>query len=402
VPSAPPPIYLDHAATTPVWPEVRAAMEPFYGPQFGNPSSAHRWGRSARAALDEARERLAACLGARADEVVFTSGGTEADNLAVLGAWRARRGDARRAVVSTPVEHKAVLAAVAHAAAEGAAERLLRIDGDGVVDPASADGMLGADAAVCSVMWVNNETGVVQPVPALAERARARGVVMHTDAVQAFGRLPVDVRATPVDLLTISGHKLGAPKGVGALYVRRGTALAPLFHGGAQDRGRRPGTENVAYAVGLATAAELAVAEREAECARLVSLRDALEAAILGGAPDAVIHGRGAARAPHVTSVSVPGVDGASLLLALDLHGVAVSGGSACQTGKAEPSHVLLADGRRAGAGLGRGAAERRRAHDARVRGARGRAAAAARGQGAGRGRRRGVLVTAPRGSTRV
>jgi cysteine desulfurase len=343
--SAAAPIYLDHAATTPVRPEVRAAMEPFYGPQFGNPSSAHRWGRAARAALDEARERLGAVMGARADEVVFTSGGTEADNLAVLGAWRARRGDARRAVVSTPVEHKAVLAAVAHAAAEGAAERLLRIDGDGVVDPASADGMLGADAAVCSVMWVNNETGVVQPVPALAERARARGVVMHTDAVQAFGRLPVDVRATPVDLLTISGHKLGAPKGVGALYVRRGTALAPLFHGGAQDRGRRPGTENVAYAVGLATAAELAVAEREAECARLVSLRDALEAAILGGAPDAVIHGRGAARAPHVTSVSVPGVDGASLLLALDLHGVAVSGGSACQTGKAEPSHVLLAMG---------------------------------------------------------
>jgi cysteine desulfurase len=343
--SAAAPIYLDHAATTPVRPEVRAAMEPFYGPQFGNPSSAHRWGRAARAALDEARERLGAVMGARADEVVFTSGGTEADNLAVLGAWRARRGDARRAVVSTPVEHKAVLAAVAHAAADGAAERLLRIDGDGVVDPASADGMLGADAAVCSVMWVNNETGVVQPVPALAERARARGVVMHTDAVQAFGRLPVDVRATPVDLLTISGHKLGAPKGVGALYVRRGTALAPLFHGGAQDRGRRPGTENVAYAVGLATAAELAVAEREAEWARLVALRDALEAAILGGAPDAVIHGRGAARAPHVTSVSVPGVDGASLLLALDLHGVAVSGGSACQTGKAEPSHVLLAMG---------------------------------------------------------
>jgi cysteine desulfurase len=343
--SAAAPIYLDHAATTPVRPEVRAAMEPFYGPQFGNPSSAHRWGRAARAALDEARERLAGTMGARPDEVVFTSGGTEADNLAVLGAWRARRGDARRAVVATPVEHKAVLAAVAHAAAEGADERLLPVDGDGLVDPPSADVVLGADVAVCSVMWVNNETGVVQPVPALAERARARGVVMHTDAVQAFGRLPVDVRATPVDLLTISGHKLGAPKGVGALFVRRGTALAPLFHGGAQDRGRRPGTENVAYAVGLATAAELAVAEREAECARLAALRDALEAAILGGAPDAVIHGRGAARAPHVTSVSVPGVDGASLLLALDLHGVAVSGGSACQTGKTEPSHVLLAMG---------------------------------------------------------
>jgi cysteine desulfurase len=284
-------------------------------------------------------------MGARADEVVFTSGGTEADNLAVLGAWRARAGRRRRAVESTRRAHRRCSRPSRHAAAEGAAERLLRIDRRRRGRPGVGRRDVRRRRAVCSVMWVNNETGVVQPVPALAERARARGVVMHTDAVQAFGRLPVDVRATPVDLLTISGHKLGAPKGVGALYVRRGTALAPLFHGGAQDRGRRPGTENVAYAVGLATAAELAVAEREAECARLVALRDALEAAILGGAPDAVIHGRGAARAPHVTSVSVPGVDGASLLLALDLHGVAVSGGSACQTGKAEPSHVLLAMG---------------------------------------------------------
>jgi cysteine desulfurase len=339
------PIYLDHAATTPVRPEVRAAMEPFHGPLFGNPSSAHRWGRAARAALDEARERLGATLGARADEVVFTSGGTEADNLAVLGAWRARREEGRRGVVCTRVEHKAVLAAVHHAATEGADERLLAVDGDGVVDAAAAADAFGADVAVCSVMWVNNETGVVQPVPALAARARERGVTMHTDAVQAVGRLHVDVRSLPVDLLTLSGHKLGAPKGVGALYVRRGTALAPLFHGGAQDRGRRPGTENVAYAVGLATAAELAVAEREAETARLRALRDALEDAILAGAPDAVVHGRGADRAPHVTSVSVPGVDGQSLLLALDLHGVAASAGSACQTGRAEPSHVLLAMG---------------------------------------------------------
>ena len=341
--SAPPPIYLDHAATTPVRPEVRAAMEPFYGPQFGNPSSAHRWGRAARAALDEARERLAECLGARVDEVSFTSGGTEADNLALLGAWRARRGAERRAVVSTPVEHKAVLAAVHQAASEGADERLLSVDRDGVV--ADARGAIGDDVAVCSVMWVNNEVGVVQPVPALAERARAAGAVFHTDAVQAFGKVDVDVRRVPVDLLTLSGHKIGAPKGVGALYVRRGTALAPLFHGGAQDRGRRPGTENVAYAVGLATAAELTLAERDAEHARLTALRDALEAAILAGVPDAVVHGGGAERAPHVTNVSVPGVDGAALLLALDLHGVAASGGSACQTGNPEPSHVLLAMG---------------------------------------------------------
>ena len=341
--SAPPPIYLDHAATTPVRPEVRAAMEPFYGPQFGNPSSAHRWGRAARAALDEARERLAECLGARVDEVSFTSGGTEADNLALLGAWRARRGAERRAVVSTPVEHKAVLAAVHQAASEGADERLLSVDRDGVV--ADARGAIGDDVAVGSVMWVNNEVGVVQPVPALAERARAAGAVFHTDAVQAFGKVDVDVRRVPVDLLTLSGHKIGAPKGVGALYVRRGTALAPLFHGGAQDRGRRPGTENVAYAVGLATAAELTLAERDAEHARLTALRDALEAAILAGVPDAVVHGGGAERAPHVTNVSVPGVDGAALLLALDLHGVAASGGSACQTGNPEPSHVLLAMG---------------------------------------------------------
>jgi cysteine desulfurase len=248
-------------------------------------------------------------------------------------------------VVTSPVEHKAVLAAAHQAAIEGGEARLMAVDADGVVDLGSAEQALDAAAAVCSVMWVNNETGVVQPVAAVAERARARGVLVHADAVQALGRLPVDVRAVPVDLLTVSGHKVGAPKGIGALYVRRGTPLAPLLHGGEQDRGRRPGTENVAYAVALATAAELAAAEREREAARLAALRDALEAAVLAGVPDAVVHGRGAERAPHVTSVSVPGADGAALLLALDLHGVAASGGSACQTGKAEPSHVLLAMG---------------------------------------------------------
>lgn len=339
----PAPVYLDHAATTPVRPEVRAAMEPFFGPTFGNPSSAHRWGRAARAALDEARERVARTLGARPDEVVFTSGGTEADNLAVLGAWRARRDASRRAVVSTPVEHKAVLAAVHEAAHEGADERLLPVDTDGRVDADAPE--LDADAAVCSVMWVNNETGVVQPVPALAARAHALGVVFHTDAVQAFGKVAIDTASLPVDLLTVSGHKIGAPKGVGALYVRRGTPLAALLHGGAQDRGRRAGTENVAYAVALAAAAELAVAGREAECARLGALRDELEARILAGVPEALVHGRSAPRAPHVTSVSVPGADGAALLMALDLRGVAASGGSACQTGSPEPSHVLLAMG---------------------------------------------------------
>jgi cysteine desulfurase len=343
----PEPIYLDHAATTPVRDEVRAAMEPFLGPRFGNPSSAHRWGREARTALDEARERVARCLGARADEVCFTSGGTEGDNLAVFGPWRARRGAGRRAIVTSPIEHKAVLAAVHHAAeSDGAVARVLPVDGDGLLDrDAYRDALAGDDVAVCSVMWVNNEVGVVQPVPELAAEARARDVVFHTDAVQAFGKLAIDVATLPVDLLTVSGHKIGAPKGIGAIFIRRGTPLQPLFYGGAQDRGRRPGTENVAFAVGLARAAELAAAEREDECARLGALRDAFEARLLAAVPDAVIHGRGAPRAPHVCNVSVPGVDAESLLMALDLQGVAASGGSACQTGSAAPSHVLLAMG---------------------------------------------------------
>ena len=258
----PAPIYLDHAATTPVRREVFEAMEPFYGPRFGNPSSTHRWGREARAALDEARERVARCLGANTDEICFTSGGTEADNLAILGPWRAR--DRRRtAVVSTGIEHKAVLASVHQATREGAEERVAPVTRDGVVDVDAFDRLLGDDVAVCSIMWVNNEIGTIQPIPEIARRAKARGIVFHTDAVQAFGKVPIDVGDTPVDLLTISGHKIGAPKGCGAIFIRRGTAIESLLHGGSQDRGRRPGTENVAAAVGLSRAAELALEERE-------------------------------------------------------------------------------------------------------------------------------------------
>jgi len=339
------PIYLDHAATTPVRPEVRAAMDPFYGPRFGNPSSTHRWGRDARAALDEARERVAHTLGARADELCFTSGGTEGDNFAVLGAWRAARGSARNAVVTTPIEHKAVLAAAHQAAREGAEERILAVASTGLVEAESYERLVGGDVAVCSVMWVNNETGVVQPVPELAARARAAGAVFHTDAVQAFGKVPIDLRELPADTLTISGHKIGAPKGIGAMFIRRGTALEPLLHGGAQDRGRRPGTENVAAAIGLAVAAELTIAEHEEECTRLGALRDRLEAMLTERVADLVVHGRGAPRAPHVLSVSIPGVDGEALLMALDLRGIAASGGSACQSGNASPSHVLSAMG---------------------------------------------------------
>ncbi|HEX6627641.1 MAG TPA: cysteine desulfurase family protein [Gemmatimonadaceae bacterium] len=339
------PVYLDHAATTPVREEVFEAMKPFYGPRFGNPSSTHRWGREARAALDEARERVGRCLGARPDEICFTSGGTEADNFAILGAWRALKSKGRPAIVTTPIEHKAVLGAVHHATEEGAEERLLAMTTDGVVDADSFDELVDDRVAVCSMMWVNNEIGTIQPVPTLAAKAKQRGAVFHTDAVQAFGKLSIDARTQQFDLLTISGHKFGAPKGVGALFIRRGTDLEPLLHGGTQDRGRRPGTENVAAAVGLARAAELTLAECEAHCARMSQLRDKLEAGITAKVPDAIIHGRGAERAPHITNVSVPGTDSESLLMALDLRGIACSGGSACQSGSVTPSHVLSAIG---------------------------------------------------------
>lgn len=339
------PIYLDNAATTPVREEVFEAMRPFFGPKFGNPSSVHRFGREARAALDEARERLAACLGAHPDEVSFNSCGTEGDNTAVLCLWRAVHGNGRRAVVTTPIEHKAVLAAAHQVAIEGGEERLLTVDRNGVVTSESFDALVDQDVAVTSVMWVNNETGVIQDIPALAERAKSRGALFHTDAVQGFGKVAIDARTQPFDLLAISGHKIGAPKGIGALFIRRGTPFEPLIRGGGQDRGRRAGTENVPYAVALATAAELAVAEREAHWTHMERMRDRLQERILAAIPDAVVHSRGAKRAPHVLNVSVPGTDSESMLMALDLRGIACSGGSACQSGSVAPSHVLSAMG---------------------------------------------------------
>ena len=341
----PTPIYLDHAATTPVREAVFEAMRPFFGPRFGNPSSTHRWGREARAALDEARERVAKCLGARTDEVCFTSGGTESDNLAILGVWREARTAGRNAVVTTAIEHKAILGAVHEAKAEGAEERIIEVDKTGTVSRDSWNSEVRDDVAIASVMWVNNEIGTIQPVPELASDAKSKGVVFHTDGVQAFGKVKIDAASQAFDLLSISGHKIGAPKGVGALFIRRGTKLHPLFHGGMQDRGRRPGTENVAYAVALATAAELTIAESAKECDRIRALRDRLEAAIVARVPDAVVHGRGAERAPHVLNVSVPGTDSESLLMALDLQGIAASGGSACSSGSISPSHVLTAIG---------------------------------------------------------
>ena len=340
----PAPIYLDHAATTPVRPEVLDAMLPYFGPRFGNPSSVHRWGREARAALDEARERVAVALGAQPDELCFTSGGTEGDNLAVLGSWRALR-HVRPALVTTPIEHKAVLAAVHQAAKEGGEERIVAVDTMGRVDEAAYRAQVDARVACVSVMWVNNEVGVMQDIPALAAIAKDQGALVHTDAVQALGKVDIDLRTLPVDYLTISGHKIGAPKGIGAMFIRRGTPLEPLMHGGSQDRGRRPGTENVAMTIGFARAVELTLAEKVAECSRLQAMRDELEDALLARIPDAVIHGRGAPRAPHILNISVPGTDSESLLMALDLKGVACSAGSACQSGSITPSHVLSAMG---------------------------------------------------------
>ncbi len=320
-------------------------MAPFFGARFGNPSSVHRWGREARVALDEARERLAGCLGAHPDEVCFTSGGTEADNFAILGVARTLRASGRAVAITTPIEHKAILEAVHQVAREGGEERIVRVTSDGLVDREDFTRCLDQRVAIASVMWVNNEIGIIQNVPSLAAEAHAAGVVFHTDAVQAFGKVDIDAKSTPFDLLTISGHKVGAPKGIGALFIRRDTPLSPMFHGGSQDRGRRPGTENVAFAVGLATAAELVIAEHESEGLRLRTMRDALEARLRAGIPDVVIHGSGGPRAPHIINMSIPGTDSESMLMALDMRGIACSAGSACQSGSVSASHVLSAMG---------------------------------------------------------
>jgi cysteine desulfurase len=339
--------YLDNAATTPVRPEVRDAMLPYLGAEtFGNPSSAHRFGRAARAGIEQSKRAIAAALGVEPNQVVFTSGGTEADNLVVIGAALAARaagGHFRVAVSAT--EHKAVLAA-AHAVQHlGGEEILLPVDAAGVVDLSAVDAALDRGLAVLSVMWVNNEVGTMQPIAQLAERCRARGTPFHSDAVQAFGKIPVSLATTPCTFLTISGHKIGAPKGIGALIVRDRHAVEAIIHGGGQQFGIRPGTENVPGIIALGRAVELAVAEQAAFAERAAVLRDDLERRLLACVPDAVVHGRLGPRAPHVTSASIPGTDSEALLMHLDLAGIACSSGSACSTGAVEPSHVLTAMG---------------------------------------------------------
>lgn len=336
--------YLDHAASAPLRAEARDAMLPLLTECYGNPSSSHASGREARVRLERARREVAEALDADPRDVYFTSGGTEADNLAVLGAVLAapRHGRAPHAVV-TAVEHKAVLAAAHAGEVAGAGRTILPVDQLGQPDLGQLAEALRHLPAIVSTMWVNNETGVCLPVREVAERCAAAGVPLHSDAVQAIGRVPVS--ATAVDALTISGHKIGAPKGIGALLLRDPGLVDPLQHGGSQQGGVRPGTENIAGAVALGTAVRLAVEEREREAARLARLRDQLERGIRALVPDAMVLGAEAPRAPHISAIAIPGTTSGTLLTVLDALGVAASAGSACTTGSPEPSHVLLAMG---------------------------------------------------------
>ena len=337
------PVYLDYAATTPLRTPVREAMLAVLGDRWGNPSSVHRWGREARAVLEDARARFAAVVGASPAEIVFTRGGTEADNLAVLGRGRA---DGSRTAAVSAIEHKAVLASAKALAADGGTVRTIPVDADGRVDlDALAETVRADRPAVVSVMWANNEVGAVQPVEQVAAICAEAGVAFHTDAVQALGKLPVRLDAVPVALAAFSAHKLGGPRGTGALFVRRGTQLHPLLYGGGQERGLRSGTEDVAGAVGFAVAAELAEAERETVMARIGVLRDRLEAGLCERVPGLRVNAAAAPRLATISNVSAPGADAEMLLMALDLEGVAASSGSACSSGAVEPSHVLTAMG---------------------------------------------------------
>jgi cysteine desulfurase len=338
------PIYMDYAATTPVREEVRAAMDPFLGETFGNPSSIHRFGRQASAALEDARAQLAEALGARRREIYFVRGGTESDNLAILGRVEAdRRAGRPPRIVTTAVEHKAVLDTARAAEDAGASCTVLAVDAGGTVAIHALEEALLHGASVLSVMWVNNEVGTVQPMDRIAEMAAIRGVPVHTDAVQAVGKIPVRVDEVPVALLSLTGHKLYGPKSAGALFVRQGVELEARLHGGSQEGGLRPGTQDVAGAVGLATAVRLAVTEQEAFARTRASLREELEERLQAGIPELVVHGAAGVRAPHILSVGIPDLDPQLLQVSLDLEGLAVSGGSACSSGEASPSHVLNA-----------------------------------------------------------
>ena len=337
-------IYLDHNATTPVDPRVADAMDEAVRGCFGNASSIHAFGQTAKAALDDARSAVAELLGARPGDVVFTGGGTEADNLAIRGVAEAAPPAGRRHLVASAIEHEAVLNTLKALSRRGWTSTLLPAGPAGVVEPAALEAAVTGDTALVSVMHANNEIGTVQPIAKLADVAHRHGALFHTDAVQTAGKLPIDVTALGVDLLSISAHKFNGPKGAGALWIRRGTRLAAPTAGGRQERNRRAGTENVPAIVGLGVAAALAGRKLAGEAARLGALRDRLETAVLESVPDTTVNGSGE-RVPNTTNISFHGVEAEALLIALDLQGIAVSTGSACSSGTLEPSHVLRAMG---------------------------------------------------------
>jgi len=338
-------IYLDHNATTPLLPAVIERMMAVLRDEFGNPSSVHHFGQQAKALLDDARSEVANLIGAEPSEVLFTSGGTEADNIAIRGAAEALETTGRRHLVASAIEHEAVLNTLKALAKRGWRTTLLPVDQSGIVSPAALREALAEDTAVVSVMHANNEIGTIQPIAELARLAHERGALFHTDAVQSAGKIPVDVKALGVDMLSMSAHKFYGPKGVGALWIRRGLRVMPLLTGGRQERSRRAGTENVAGIVGMGVAARTASGKMEDEGRRLSALRDRLEAGILRSVPGTAVNGSASARVPNTTNISFDRTEAESLLIALDLQGVAVSTGSACSSGTLEPSHVLKAMG---------------------------------------------------------
>lgn len=337
-------IYLDHAATTPMRPEVLEAMLPFLQEQYGNPSSIYQIGREAQKALDGARDKVAGLIGASPREIIFTSGGSEADNLAIKGVAFALR-DQGNHIITSAIEHHAVFHTCEYLKKHGFDITVLPVDSDGLVDPVAVDRAITPKTILVSIMHANNEIGTIQPIAEIGRILRERSVLFHTDAVQTVGHIPVNVEALGVDLLSLSAHKFYGPKGIGALYVRRGTKLDPLIHGGGQERNRRAGTENVAGIVGLATALELAVAEMDTCAQRQKELRDQLISGILAKIPYTRLNGHQEKRLPGNVNLCFEFIEGESLLLNLDMRGIAASSGSACTSGSLEPSHVLLALG---------------------------------------------------------
>lgn len=337
-------VYLDHSATTPVRSEVLEAMWPFFAELYGNPSSVHAHGSAPREALERAHAAVAAVLNCRPSEIVCTSGGTEADNLAILGVGRASRND-RSHIITSQIEHDAVLNACRQLEREGFRVTYLPVDREGLIDLRALERALDTDTILVSIMLANNEIGTIEPLCEISRLAHLHGALVHTDAVQAAGVMDVDVEQLGVDLLSLSAHKLYGPKGVGALYVRRGTPLLPLIYGGGQERERRSGTENVAGAVGMAVALALADQERATEAPRLIALRDQLISGVLERVPGAHLTGHPVERLPGHVSFYLEGVTGESVLVNLDMAGVACSSGSACEAGSTEPSHVLTAIG---------------------------------------------------------